>query len=84
MKLLFKASIFLLLMPLVLVGCSTTLDHSTMDHSGMDHSSMEENGETEASQDTEVVESNGKKVITIEAKETHLMYDDELMDMAWT
>jgi FtsP/CotA-like multicopper oxidase with cupredoxin domain len=85
MKLLFKASAFILLMFLVLVGCSNTaMDHSTMDHAEMDHSNMEENGETKTPKEVEVVDNEGKKVITIEAMETHWMYNDELMDMAWT
>jgi FtsP/CotA-like multicopper oxidase with cupredoxin domain len=70
---------------LVLVGCSNiTMDHSTMDHSNMDHTNMEENGETKTPKEVEVVEDDGKKVITIEAMETHWKYNDKLMDMAWT
>jgi FtsP/CotA-like multicopper oxidase with cupredoxin domain len=85
MKLIIKTSTLLLLLILVLVGCNnTTMDHSNMDHSNMDHSDIGEHGETKPSKDAEVVETDGKKVITIEAKETHWMYNDESMAMAWT
>lgn len=49
----------------------------------MDHSNMG-NNQPQEQKPADVVETDGKKIINIEAKETHWMFNDEIMDMAWT
>jgi FtsP/CotA-like multicopper oxidase with cupredoxin domain len=72
-----KAKLFLFYLfigLIVLTGCSQqTVDHSSMNNGGSDQPT--ENTEKEV---------DGKVVISIEAKEVHWMYNDELMDNAWT
>jgi FtsP/CotA-like multicopper oxidase with cupredoxin domain len=74
-----KAKLFLFLLFIgfiVLAGCSQqTVDHSRMNHGGSDQPTESSNPEKEV---------DGKVVIPIEAKEVHWMYNDELMDNAWT
>jgi FtsP/CotA-like multicopper oxidase with cupredoxin domain len=71
-------TIFLAMTSMILIaGCS----QETVDHSQMNHSKSEQ----PASQ-TSVTQKNadGKTVINIEAKEEHWMYNDQLMENAWT
>lgn len=76
MKKYYKMWMLSLIIPAVLAGCSQT----TMDHSQMGHSQ----GNQAQPTNQEVKEVKGKKIINIEAKEEHWMYNDELMEMAWT
>ncbi len=76
MKLNFKILSTFLLATVLLAGCGMAkVDHSTMNHGSTDQSST-------APQ--KIVDKNGTKTITIEAKENHWIYNDELMDNAWT
>lgn len=58
----------------VLAGCSM----GAMDHFNMG------NNQPQEQKPADVVETDGKKIINIEAKETHWIFNDEIMDMAWT
>lgn len=42
------------------------------------------NNQPQEQKPADVVETDGKKIINIEAKETHWIFNDEIMDMAWT
>lgn len=74
MKKSIKVFIFATILLLVLAGCSNAVDHSSMNHSST-------SGDKKA--DT-VEEKEGKKIFSIEVKETHWMLNDELMFDAWT
>lgn len=74
MKKSLKLSIFATVLLFVLAGCSSAVDHSNMNHAS---TSGDEKANT-------VEEKEGKKVFSIEVKETHWMLNDELMFDAWT
>lgn len=84
----------LIVLALVVAGCSTlTMDHDNMNHEETNHNDMEHgmyNGDTDTEGTQEkngsgavVVEEDGKKVVYLEAIETHWMFNDELMQDAW-
>ena len=74
MKKYIKFSIFAIIFLLFLAGCSNVVDHSSMNHSS---TSGDEKANT-------VEVKDGKKIFSIEVKETHWMLNDELMFDAWT
>ncbi|TES45766.1 multicopper oxidase family protein [Halalkalibacterium halodurans] len=64
---------------LIIAGCSDeSVDHSQMDM-GEDSGQQEEQN-----QETEATTEEGKKVFTLDVKETHWMFNDEVMMDAWT
>jgi FtsP/CotA-like multicopper oxidase with cupredoxin domain len=63
-----------------LAGCSQT----TMDHSKMNHSQMMNQEKTETKPAAVKIAKDGKVLINIEAREEHWMYNEQLMDTAWT
>lgn len=66
----------------ILTGCSLlTVDHSKMEHSKKSASDSKPSESKTVGSQTNV---DGKTVINIEAKEEHWMYNDQLMDNAWT
>lgn len=68
--------LLLALLLIVLAACNNDVDHTSMDH-----------GEEESNTPTEEVSAEvqeGKKVFTMEVKETHWMLNDEKMFDAWT
>ncbi|WP_209121355.1 multicopper oxidase family protein [Alkalihalobacillus sp. BA299] len=69
---------FLLITALVvlLAACS----NNAADHSSMDHGKNESNNAVEVVK----IEEEGKKVFNLEVKESHWMFNDELMFDAWT
>ncbi|MDQ0255612.1 FtsP/CotA-like multicopper oxidase with cupredoxin domain [Evansella vedderi] len=81
MKLILKPMILLTVFIIILAGCST----STMDHSDMDHSQMDHTNEVEEQNETQQVErSDGKVVVNLEAKKTHWMFNNDIIEDIWT
>jgi FtsP/CotA-like multicopper oxidase with cupredoxin domain len=60
---------------IAIAGCS----NDTVDHSAMGHSQSEEEEQTQ-----EATTEDGKKTFDLNVTETHWMFNDDVMDNAWT
>lgn len=73
----------------LLAGCaveanreSSSMNHANMEHGSFEYANTDNDASTKPSSLAET--SDGKKVINIEAKKVHWMYNQQKMDTAWS